>query len=234
MHLIYLLDMSSSEPPSLRRVGFVLLLPAALLTVLIIGYVASVGGAVSEEQLRGALPYLIAVNHTLVFTALLLVLKREGRGLRSIGWRLESERGVVREVIVGLAAGLALYLLKELAFDSIRALFEGSRPTFTTLFRFRPRASETPLLAVATTFVVVEESVYRGYGLPPLVRRVGAAPGLLLMGALFGVLHWGNGVLAIFFTGTLGVLFGVLFLNRRTLVAPVVAHALYNALVVLT
>lgn len=226
-------DLPGAEPGVARSLGM-LALPAALLTLLILGFVVSRGGAVEESQLRSVLPYLIAANHSAVFAVLLLFLRREGRTLGSIGWRLSQERPLLREVTIGLAAGLLFYLLKELAFDSIRALLAGATPTFTTLFRFHLSIEELPLLLVATTFIAVEESVYRGYALPPLRSRWGKAAALLVMAVLFGLLHWGNGALSILFTGTLGILFGALFLWRNTLVAAVVAHALYNALVVLT
>ncbi len=225
---------TNEREPGVGRALALLALPALLLTLLIVGYVVSRGGEVVESELRGVLPALIAANHTVVFVVLLVVLGREGRTLGDMGWRLSPDRGLARELAMGVAVGLAFYLLKELGFDSIRALAAGVEPTFTTLFRFRPSLEEAPLLVVATTFMAVEESVYRGYGLPPLCRRWGAPVALAVMGALFGLLHWGNGGLAVVFTGTLGVLFGVLFLWRGTLVAPVAAHGLYNALVILT
>lgn len=220
--------------PTVRRALAVLALPAVLLTVLIVGYVGSQGGAVQESSLRAVLPYLIAANHTVVFGVLLWLLRREGRTLADIGWRVGRDRSLGRELALGVALALAFYLVKELGFDSIRALVAGNRPTFTSLFRFGWDPSELPLLVVATTFIAVEESVYRGYGLRPLVDRWGTAAGLLVMGVLFGLLHWGNGGLAILFTGTIGVAMGGVYLWRGTLVAVVVAHALYNALVLLT
>lgn len=225
---------SAATGPGVRRAVGMLALPAVLLTVLIVGYVGWHGGAVEESSLRAALPYMIAANHAVVFLVLLWALRREGRGLADIGWRLGSGQSLWREVLWGLALALAVYLVKELAFDSVRAGLAGNRPTFTSLFRFGWTPSELPLLAVATTFIVVEESVYRGYGLEPLVRRLGTGGGLVLMGVLFGLLHWGNGGLAIVFTGTIGVIFGAFYLWRRTLPAVVVGHAVYNALVILT
>lgn len=222
-----------ARQPGLRRALGLLALPAVLLTVLILGYVGSRGGEVDEPALRSVLPYLIAVNHAVVFGVLLWVLRREGRTLADIGWTAAG-RGIGREVLLGALLGVALYLVKELVFDSIRAILAGSRPTFTTLFRFGWDPAELPLLAVATTFIAVEESVYRGYGLRPLTDRWGTAAGLAVMAVLFGLLHWGNGALAIVFTGTIGVVMGGVFLRRRTLTAVVVAHALYNAMVLLT
>lgn len=220
--------------PGVGRAIAVSALPAILLTMLIVGYVVASGGEAEESAVRRALPYLIAVNHAAVFGVLLRVLRREGRTLGDIGWRLDAGQSPWREVALGLALGLSIYLVKEFGFDSIRALADGREPTFTSLFRFRLDAAEIPLLVVATTFIAVEESVYRGYGLRPLVRRLGTVGGLLVMGMLFGLLHWGNGGLAVMFTGLVGVAFGVLFLWRGTLPAVVTGHAVYNALVLLT
>lgn len=226
---------AAATEPSARRALAVMTFPGLLLTVLIFGYVVARGGAATESQLRAALPYLIAVNHTLVLGVLLVVLAREGRGLRDIGWILDRFAGrVALALAVGVAAGLGLYLFKELAFDSIRALLAGNRPTFTSLFRFRWDGSELPMMLVATTLVAVEESVYRGYGLAALARRWGVGWAAAAMAVLFGLLHWGNGLLAIVFTGTMGLAFAGLFLWRRSLLVPFVAHAVYNALVLLT
>lgn len=251
-----------SALPRPRRALAMMLLPAVLLTALIVGYVVIVlGGAAAESELRRVLPVLIAAGHSVTLAVLLLVLRSEGRTLADAGWRLPPERSpglarsgagasegasagvgsgrgrlavVGREVVVGLCAALALYLFKELVLDSILAWSAGRRPTFTTLFRFGAPVGEVGLLTVASTFVLVEEAVYRGYGLPPLVERWGAMPALLAMGLLFGLLHWGNGVLAILFTGVIGIGFGTLFLWRRTLLPVAVAHVVYNVLVILS
>lgn len=220
--------------PSTRRAVLLMLVPTALLTALIVGYVVSHGGAVEEAALRRVLPALIAVGHSIALGVLVLVLRSEGRSLLDAGWRLPEGARLGRELAIGLVAALALYLFKELALDSIRALLAGRTPTFTTLFRFGAPVGEGALLAVASTFVVVEEAIYRGYGLPPLASRWGVVPGLLVMGVLFGLLHWGNGLLAILFTGAFGVAFGALFLWRRSLIPVAVAHIGYNVLVILS
>lgn len=220
--------------PGVGRAVGMLALPAVVLTVLLAGYVGARGDAVDEASLRAVLPYLIAVNHTMAFGVLVWLLRREGRTLWGIGWRLDPGQSLWREVLWGLGLALAVYVLKEVGFDSIRALAAGNRPTFTSFFRFGWTPSELPLLAVATTLIAVEESVYRGYGLEPLVRRLGKSGGLVVMGMLFGLLHWGNGALAVLFTGAIGVIFGAFFLWRGTLPAVVVGHAVYNAMVILT
>lgn len=224
-----------ARTPSAARALAVMALPAGLLTVLIVGFVIAQGGVAEEAELRRVLPYLIILNHSVVFAVLLVVLRREGRRLSDIGWRRDPRApGLAGAVMAGILAGLALYLFKELVLDSAQALQSGNRPTFTSLFRFSIDRAELPLLAVATTLVAVEETVYRGYGLAALDVRWGRVRALVAMAVLFGLLHWGNGVLAILFTGTLGLGFAGLFLWRRSLIVPLTAHIVYNALVILT
>lgn len=220
--------------PSPRRAVAMMLLPTGLLTIAIVAFVAARGGAVEEAAIRAALPWLIAASHTVAFLVLLVVLGSENRSLRHIGWRSggRAER-IATEAAIGLAAALVLYLFKEFVLDSIRAALAGNQPTFTSLFRFSLPAGDMPMLFTAVLFPAVEESVYRGYGLPPLEAKWGRPIGLAAMAVLFGVLHWGNGPLNVAFAAVLGLAFAVLFLWRRTLLAATIAHAGYNALVLL-
>jgi membrane protease YdiL (CAAX protease family) len=221
--------------PTARRALAVMALPALLLTLLLIGFAMLHGGRIPEEQVRRALPLLIAFNHLVVLTALARIVRLERRSMEDIGWTVDRVRdSIIVAVFTGLAAGLALYLFKEVVLDSVQALLAGNRPTFTSLFRFRPPSEGTAMLVIATTVVMVEESVYRGYGLDALDRRWPRGYALAAMALLFGLLHWGNGALAIVFTGVLGLGFGGLFLWRRSLFIPFIAHASYNALVILT
>lgn len=226
---------SVDPTPSPRRALGMMLLPAVLLALIVTGYVVTRGGAVSEDRLRAALPYLIALNHALVLGVLLYALRREGRRLSDLGWRVPAGlAALTREIGTGIGAGVLLYLFKELVFDSVQALVAGNQPTFTTLFNLRLGPAEVPLLVVATTFVFVEESVYRGYGLGALLARWGRAAALVAMAGLFGLLHWGNGPVAVVYTAVIGLAIGGLFLWRRSLWTTTLAHALYNALVILT
>jgi membrane protease YdiL (CAAX protease family) len=135
---------------------------------------------------------------------------------------------------VGLVCGLGLYLFKELAVDPVRQLVTGDRPTFTSLFAFRPGSLELGMAVAATTLVFVEESIYRGYALPFFEDRWGTLAAVIVTSAAFGLLHWGNGLEAIVITPFLGALLAGIFVWRRNLVAGTVAHALYNLAVLLT
>lgn len=222
-----------------KSVWAMLLLPPVTLAVLIIGYVAvsgvSPGDPAAEEAIRSALGPIIIVNHLALFALLWFLLRRAGEGLADIGWSVRAvDSTLVREITVGLLCGLGLYLFKELAVDSVRALMAGNRPTFTSLFRFSLANIEVGLALAATGVVFVEESIYRGYAIPFFEQRWGALAAILVTSVAFGPLHWGNGVGAMLNASVLGLLFAGIFLWRRNLVAATVAHALYNFFVLLT
>lgn len=216
-----------------------LLLPPVTLAALVFGYLAWTGTSPAdpgaEATVRSALGPIIIVNHLGLFALLWLLLRRDGEELADIGWSVRAvDSTLVREVAIGLACGLVLYLFKELAVDSVRALAAGNTLTFRSLFRFRPGALEFGLTLAATTVVFVEESIYRGYALPFFEKRWGTLAAVLVTAAAFGPLHWGNGVVGMLNATAYGVLLAGIFLWRRNLVAGTVAHALYNLCVLLT
>lgn len=227
------------SPRSRVTVWTMLLLPPVSLGVLIFAYAAAAGLSPAdpgtEEAIRSALPGILAVNHLSLFVLLVLLLRREGETPADIGWNVRAvDATVAGEVIVGLACALGLYLLKELAVDPVRQLLVGQRPTFTSLFAFRPASLEAGMALAATGLVFVEESVYRGYALPFFEERWGPVPAVLVTSVAFGLLHWGNGPGAILFAAVWGLPLAGIFLWRRNLVAGTVAHALYNLAVLLT
>jgi len=86
------------------------------------------------------------------------------------------------------------------------------------------------LLNAALVAPLIEELVYRGFALQGLVRPLGAAGALALSALLFAAVH--EGAASLLPMLALGALFAALRLGspRGSLVAPVVAHALYNGL----
>jgi len=61
----------------------------------------------------------------------------------------------------------------------------------------------------------------------------GAAVGLIAWSVAFGAGHYVQGAQGVVAAGLFGLIFGILYLARRSLVAPIVAHGAYNTLAVL-
>lgn len=216
-----------------------LLLPPVTLATAVFAWAAWAGVSPTDPEaeaaVRAALPGIIAVNHLALFGLLVLLLGRGGGALADVGWSVRGVGSTVaREVGVGLVCGLGLYLFKELAIDPVRQLLAGDRPTFTSLFAFRPGSLDAGMAVAATALVFVEESIYRGYALPFLEDRWGTLRAVLVTSVAFGFLHWGNGPEAIVVTAFVGALLAGIFVWRRNLVTGTVAHGLYNLAVLLT
>jgi membrane protease YdiL (CAAX protease family) len=98
---------------------------------------------------------------------------------------------------------------------------------------------QSPLEAAAFLVVVVlaggvREELQRAFILHRFEQRLGGATlGLLIFSGAFGLLHVDQGYDSAVGIGVLGLLWGTIFIRRRSVVAPMVNHASFNAAQVL-
>ena len=138
-------------------------------------------GSVTESGLSN----VIAFAPTAVLLALWVVL-RERRPFPSLGFR---GRGKGRKVLIGLATAVVGLIVLNVA---VSAAAGGGAEDGTDTDTSAPPLS---LLLLLITFAVqapTEEMLFRGYLLPVFSNRWGAAAGVLLSSALFGLAHLVN------------------------------------------
>jgi len=144
-----------------------------------------------------------------------------------------GQRPIVREIWRGLPLTIAAFAIALAVLGTIQLV--------------APRlhnVPENPLQALMKTpldtaiFLVVvivaggvREEIQRAF----LLRRFeqslgGAAVGLVVTSALFGAGHYPQGIDAVVATATLGAFWGLVYLRRRSAVAPIVSHAGFNVL----
>ena len=93
---------------------------------------------------------------------------------------------------------------------------------------------DTPQEAAAFGVIVIiagglREEIQRAFILHRFEQSLGGAPlGLLLFSVMFGLGHLEQGADVAITTAALGLFWGVLYLARRSIVAPVVSHAGFN------
>lgn len=226
-----------TDAPSHRRALALLLLPAVLLAVLVFGVALAVaigtggGSAAVQARLPRWIPWILAVNHTLVFAILLRALRGEGRSLADLGWTRLPGRRMALEVGVGILLGFVLYGVETWAIDPVGRWVKG---TAADVGPGGVDVSGAALvwLVVALVFPFVEESVYRGWGIGVYGKRIGSIGAFAVSTILFGLLHWGQGTWGMIDTALLGVPLGLAFLWRRSLWAPTIGHMAYNAIVI--
>ena len=77
----------------------------------------------------------------------------------------------------------------------------------------------------------VREELQRAFLVDRFERHVGPAwAGVVVLSALFGLGHVLQGWDAAIATGVLGACWAVIYLRRRSIVMPLVSHALFNSL----
>ncbi len=143
-------------------------------------------------------------------------------------------------IVCGVAATIpllfGLWLINRLRFRSLiqirRFVAEHVSPLFEQLSLFE-------LAAISFAAGFGEEVLFRGLLQTGIAASIGGAVGIAmsiaLVSILFGVCHWLTPTYAVLAT-VAGIYFGLLFLLTGNLLAPLVAHALYDflALVYLT
>jgi uncharacterized protein len=120
--------------------------------------------------------------------------------------------------------------------------------TAMTLSRLAPGLfTPNPFATLATTrtdFVLfgaiviiaggVREEIQRAFILHRCEQRLGGAVvGLIGFGLLFGLMHYIQGWSAVIVTAMLGTLWNLVYLARRSIIAPMVSHASFNLIEVI-
>ncbi len=219
-HLPYLLDPTASPPARVSvSDGLIAALLFFVLQALVLVFELYGGGQLTG--LRILIAFSIAGGVTFGM-------------MRLAFWRLHSQ-GVPRTfgdgtlgavssgVLAGLAAaGLALiYLI--LARDT--PLFQDVHRTL--LFGNSDKAL-IAILAIAAA-PVFEEFIFRGLIFGGLRRSLGLLPSMLASAAIFAIVHPPASVIPVF---GLGLAAALVYERRKLLIAPMTAHAVYNAAVI--
>ena len=136
-----------------------------------------------------------------------------------------------REIAVGIAAAPAVLLGIGLVGIALRAAFPWLHNVTDNPFA---ALMDTTGHLVAFAFVVViaggvREEVQRAFVLHRFRQHLGGSTlGLWLFSLAFGLGHLVQGYDAAILTGLLGFTWGLFYLRRGSIVAPVVSHSLFN------
>lgn len=179
------------------------------------------------------------LSYGLVFCPLIAlsawaILRRHQRGVRELGLKLDNPG---RTLLAGGVGSLAAMVASYGALGIILLLFyliAGRAPGVTETEAVRSVSGLEVFLVVFTVVVlapVFEELFFRGLLYPALRNRIGPKAAVVLDGFIFGVLHFQP-----LFTISLilvGIILAYLYERTESLVAPMLAHALYNGIVIL-
>ncbi len=155
---------------------------------------------------------------------------RNGEASEQIGWNSKNGprdalRGIILFVFVAVGAAYLERLLLALGLSS------PSAPTFLT-----PHGPTQLLLAFVLVVVVAvaEEVIFRGYLITRLKTVTGSTTAaVVLSSVIFSLGHGYEGSAGVVTVGFMGLAFAIVYVWRRSLVAPIVMHFLQDFLAII-
>jgi membrane protease YdiL (CAAX protease family) len=198
-----------------------------LLIILLTGFGFSIQGAAGGLNPR-FLFTLSLLDAAIVIGLTVFFLKAHGESVRDV---LIGPRRVFREVLFGIALIPLVFAIVIVVLSLVL--------TYAPWLHNVPRNPLEDMLGSrldAAIFAVVvmiaggvREEVQRGF----IVHRFGqylggGGTGVAIHSVLFGLGHYEQGYDAAIATGLLGLFWGVIYLRRGSIVAPVVSHAAFN------
>lgn len=154
---------------------------------------------------------------------------RDGEPLRRLGW---TARNALGEVFIGIALYLPFFFLTVVVQWAFETAGLSTPDPSSGSFLMPTTPSDFVLAGVLVVVVAIsEETLFRGYlllRLPDLTRPMWAT--VLLSAAIFAIGHGYEGTAGVATVGVMGVVFALVYLWRKSLVAPITIHFLQNFL----
>ena len=194
-------------------------------------------GMAGWEMSLTSLPFVmtVALGDTLVLITLMIVLMRTHGESPSQLWI--GTRPLTREVLVGLLHVPLLIISANLLLNAIRLLAPSLHNVEVNPFE---QLAASPLEGAALALVVVfaggvKGELQRAFLLHRFEQHLGGARvGVVVVSVLFGLAHYTQGWDAAVVVGSIGFFWGVVYLRRRSTVTPIVSHATFDLLQVVT
>jgi membrane protease YdiL (CAAX protease family) len=227
------------ERPAHRRLVALaeILMCSSIPTQALIGSILQLAGWAPMDasgNLSLAFVLTLSLADTLVLVALMVALTRlHGESATEL-WL--GERRVRVEIAVGLMLVPVVFTGVVILLNLLRifAPWLHNVPE-NPLERLAGTAADAAMFALVAIFAGgVREELQRAFLLRRFERHLGGATvGVVVLSIAFGLGHFTQGWDAVITTGALGAFWAVIYLRRRSSVAPIVSHAGFNTLEIL-
>ena len=214
------------------------LLCSSLPTQIVIGQMLAAAGLdprTDSGQLSPPFAFALLLIDSVVLTALMVVLTRAHRESPRALWL--GDRPVLREVGLGMALVPLVILMVVLLMNGLVRLLPGLHNVAEN--PIEQLAAGGPRQAAMLGFIAVvaggvREELQRAFLLRRFEQHLGGPiVGVIVLSVAFGLGHYPQGWDAVIATGALGAIWAIVYLRRRSSVAPIVSHAGFNSLEVL-
>jgi membrane protease YdiL (CAAX protease family) len=183
----------------------------------------------SDGRLAPAFIFALTLSDTVLLVGLVFFFLRSHR--ESARLALFAQRSAVTEALLGVAiiplSFIVIMIVLALIMTIDPALHNVPQNPFSDLARTRGAAVMFGFLVMIAGGV--REEIQRGFILHRFEQYLGGGPlGLTLFSVVFGLGHIEQGYDVAVATAALGAFWGAFYLRRRSVVAPMVAHAGFN------
>lgn len=178
--------------------------------------------------------FVLSLTDTLVLTALMVLLTRlHGETARML-WL--GTRPIRREAIAGLLLIPAVFFAVVVLLNLLRLIAPSLHNVpANPLERLAGTPGQAAMFSLVAIFAGgVREELQRAFLLRRFERHLGGARvGVVVLSVAFGVGHIVQGWDAVITTGVLGAFWAIVYVRRRSSIAPIVSHAGFNSLEIL-
>jgi membrane protease YdiL (CAAX protease family) len=172
---------------------------------------------------------LLLLDAAVVVGLVLWLMRLHGESVRQM---FLGHRPIGREALIGLPLTFVVFGIVIFVLTLVQrvAPWLHNVPVNPLEGLIRTARDATVFAVVATLAGGLREEVQRAFVLRRFERHLGGARvGLVIFSVIFGAGHALQGWDAAITTGALGAFWGVVYLRRRSIVAPVVSHSAFNA-----
>jgi len=220
----------TQKPDPVSRAGKLFeIMIAGIASSLIVPIGFAVYGIGGQEVLANA-SYLVLFLISEATLTLLIIwgfLHLNGETLKGLGWIFNQWK---QEALIGLAFVPVLFASTFVMSLSFQLIFPMYLTDVNPLLNLIQTRTDLILFLVSSIFVGgFKEEIQRAFVLNRFGSHLGGIyVGLILWSLFFAYGHMMQGVDNAAGAGVLGLIFGLLYIWRRSLVAPIVAHAVYD------
>jgi membrane protease YdiL (CAAX protease family) len=230
----------SALPPVSRRVVAVgeILLCSSVPTQLAIGIALRLAGLspfTSTGELSFGFVVMLSLADTAALIALMVLLTRAHGESPAELWL--DRRPFAREVWYGILMIPVVLLIATLLLSAMRMYAPWLHNVQTNPLEQLAAHSATDAAIFGLVAIVaggLREELQRAFLLRRFEQHLGGATlGVLVLSTAFGLGHIVQGWDAVITTGTLGAFWAVVYVRRRSTIAPIVSHSAFNSLEIL-
>jgi membrane protease YdiL (CAAX protease family) len=170
------------------------------------------------------------VNDLALLSLVLYLAWRNGESFKELGWDFGN---VWHEMLIGTLLFIPLFLGLMLFNALIKPWFSVQKSTLPSFLVVRGALDSVLAFFLVLVVAVVEETIYRGYLILRLKALFGKADVAVVVSAIVFMLgHGYEGIAGMITVGIMGIIFGVVYLWRGSLAAPMVMHFLMDFIVI--